>query len=379
MHTLGRAARKSAGLRHLVGHGDRHGNRAVRNRSSGDFDIAADHHRAGTCVDDHTGRGLARLHVDVFDHAHKRDPLADVHGRAHHDGYTVQRIGHIGAEFGIDSLHDAVGGGEVAFAQVQQHVVRLVKRIGHHTLYRGTARNARRGGHANRYLRARATRVNARRGECALSQGVNLPIHTAQAREQQVAPAQAGSRADGRHIDVDALARFGHAGQVGGDHHRRHIGQLIAAAGNGVAKFVNVIVLVQAHAVEQGFHALAGESGFFVARALQTHHQAVADQLVTAHGGHAGQVLDAVRMGSRKAASPQQGHQADESEKCVHGAWPVKRSCLKGHELKNAAGTPTGAAGGGLVANAAVADLGIGQAARKYGVIGCNVFWAHHA
>ena len=153
-----------------------------------------------------------------------------------------------------------------------------------------------------------------------MGQCINLAVHAAQAGQQQGAAAQIGGFADGRHIDVNALAGFGHAGQVGGNHDGGHVFEVDLAAAGGGFIVAQRVFLVHAHAVEQGFHALGGKRQVrAVARALQTHHQAVADELVATHGGHGGQVFDAVGVRQRERQHPQQGRQGQGEQEFSHG------------------------------------------------------------
>ena len=122
-----------------------------------------------------------------------------------------------------------------------------------------------------------------------MGQGVNFAINTAQAGQYQIAAAQAGGFANGRDVDVNFLTRLGKAWQFGSDHDSRRVFKIDLA---GVGRRVEVrqrSFQTHAQTAQHGLHALRREGHIgTVARALQADHQAITDQLVGAHGSHAG-------------------------------------------------------------------------------------------
>jgi hypothetical protein len=107
--------------------------------------------------------------------------------------------------------------------------------------------------------------------------------------------------------------RLGKARQLGRDHDRRHVFDVHLAGGGRCFKVSQGPLHGHAHAAEHGFHALRRERHIrAIARALQTHHQAVADELVAALGGQISQILDAVGTGSRGHQNACGQGQADE-------------------------------------------------------------------
>ena len=144
-----------------------------------------------------------------------------------------------------------------------------------------------------------------------MGQRINFAIHAAQAAEQQSAAAQIGGLADGRHIDVNSLAGLGKARQLGGHHHGGHVFNVELARTRGGFKVGQGTFHAHTQTAEQGFHALRGKGHVrAVACALQTYHQTVTNELVGAHGGHGGQIFDAIGhgAGAAKAQEQEKGH-----------------------------------------------------------------------
>ncbi len=134
----------------------------------------------------------------------------------------------------------------------------------------------------------------------ALRHRIDLSVGAAHRRQQQRAAHQRRRVAHRRHRDVNPCAARGKRRQFGGDHHRRDI----ARAQIGVAH-------VHAHAVHHRLQRLAGERRILqsVAGALQSDHEAVADELIVAHALDRSDVLDPHRRAGGNA-----GQNGDQDE-----------------------------------------------------------------
>jgi len=163
-------------------------------------------------------------------------------------------------------------------------------------------------------------------------------------------------------------------GQFGRHHHGGHVFDVDLAGAGGGFKISQRAFHSNTQAIKQGFHALGREVHVHaVAGALQTHHQAITDQLVAAHGGDRGQVFDAIGHGAA-AGQQQADHQVTKGFHDVH-------VCLgsEGPEFEQCAGAPACLGGVGHVTCASVDDLRIGQTPRLDGVVGGDVIGADDA
>ena len=91
------------------------------------------------------------------------------------------------------------------------------------------------------------------------------------------------------HRHIDAAARLGEGGQIGGDHH-----------GGDIAGIKPLLIVAGIHPqpLQHPHQGLAGEDGGAqpVTRAIQPDNKAIAHELVVAHTLDIGDVLDAHRL-----------------------------------------------------------------------------------
>uniref|UniRef100_A0A1I8APU4 PpsA n=1 Tax=Steinernema glaseri TaxID=37863 RepID=A0A1I8APU4_9BILA len=125
------------------------------------------------------------------------------------------------------------------------------------------------------------------------------------------------------------------------------------------------------HVVE----GLQGERGLgsLVTRAVEPHHQAVADQLVGTHAGNAGDVLEALGMYAERGG--QQDSRGNQLLDVEHDHPNLERPKRADEEAVQ----PTGLAGIGKRAGARIGDARIGDPGRRHGVVGGDVVGAYHA
>ena len=189
---------------------------------------------------------------------------------------AVDRLGHLG------------GGREIGDRQLQAQAVAEQKGSGHRALDRGAVRHAPGRQVVDLHLGAAGGSPRAPHQHVALRHRIDLAVGALQRRHQQRAAAQALGVAERRHRDVDLLAGLRERRQRGRDHHRGHVAQLQTGA----------LRQRDAQLREHRLQALRGERRLrgLVAAAVQTHHQAVADQLVRPYTLDRGQVLDALRV-----------------------------------------------------------------------------------
>ncbi|MNJ43914.1 hypothetical protein D3C77_389400 [compost metagenome] len=125
------------------------------------------------------------------------------------------------------------------------------------------------------------------------------------------------------------------------------------------------------HVVEglQGERRLGG----LVTRAVEPHHQAVADQLVAAHAGNAGNVLQAFSLRDKRDGHQKRG--GNQLLEVEHGHPNLERPKRAEEETVE----PSRLAGIGKRAGARVSDARISHSRRRHGVVGGNVIGANHA
>ncbi|VFT41632.1 Uncharacterised protein [Pseudomonas aeruginosa] len=250
--------------------------------------------------DDDLGHRLARLHVEVLQDRQVVDPLVRVERRADPHRAAVHRMGDARTEQFVDAVDDALGSGEVRAVEVQRQAVALVEAARHRAFDGGAGRDTSGGRYVDGDLRAVAAfGVEAADHQVALGDRVDLAVDTFQRSHQQAAAAQALGVADGRHGDVDRLARLGERRQVGMHRYRGDVLQLHVA---DVGRHLDAEL--RQHVVEglQGERRLRG----LVAAAAQADHQAIADQLVGPHALDAGDILQPLGLG-RAGGQEQRG------------------------------------------------------------------------
>jgi hypothetical protein len=160
------------------------------------------------------------------------------------------------------------------------------------------------GGYALHHARRRTFHRDAACNDCALCDGIDLPVGPVQRRHHQRAAQQAFRIADGRYRHVDLPARPRERRQGGGDKDGGHVLGTELFAGD-----------VDAQAFQQGGQHLFGEWGIAqaVAGGVQAHDQAVAHQIVAAHPVEFDQILQPHRRADRKRRQQAQQHQGKQA------------------------------------------------------------------
>jgi hypothetical protein len=235
-------------------------------------------------------------------------------GRTHPDLTAVSGRG--GARQGaIDGFHHVLGGAEIGRVQLEMDELALPQRHRHFPFHRCAAGDAAHRQMIHRHLGAGTGGAGADHRDIALGHGVDLAIGALHRGQDQGAALQALGVADRRHGDVDGLPGTREGGQAGGDHHGGDVLQLQGLAGRQV----------DTQGGEHADHALHREGGLrgLVAAAVEADDDAVADQLVGAHAGHGGDVLDALgarRLGCEHCAGKAERGQQDALD-AFHGSF----------------------------------------------------------
>ncbi len=145
-----------------------------------------------------------------------------------------------------------------------------------------------------------------------LGDGVDLPVRPVQGSHQQGAAGQAGGIPDRGDLNIDGAAGAGEGGEGRGDDNRRHVVDLDLVTIDGNAEAL--------HHVDQRLH---GKLGFVaVPRAVETDHQAVADQLVFPHPFQGGDILDACPLADFGATEKQKQAETKATEMLFHRRVP---------------------------------------------------------
>jgi hypothetical protein len=156
------------------------------------------------------------------------------------------------------------------------------------------------------HLAATRGRARATHHQAALRQGVDFAVGAAQRRGNQHAALERLGVAHGGHVHIHKLARLRKGGQLRRHDHGGHVLELQLARQVGRQAHTHVLQVVLQRL--GGVGHLRG----LVARAVQTHHQAVAGELVAAHALHGRHFLDAQRLGGPGSAKRQHGQQRPE-------------------------------------------------------------------
>ena len=191
------------------------------------------------------------------------------------DGLRIRR------EVMIHHFRDAGRGGEIRFVKLQAHLFGRLNG-GRCTLDDGAVRDAAHGGMVDRLRVAGAARDESAGDHRALRDGINLAVDSAQAGHQQQAALQTGGVAHGGHGRVDLHARLRERGKRRGDHRSGRVLHQDSGWIHG-----------DAHLLQHVGEALRGEERLLpVAGAFQSHHDAVANQLIFAHAFQRDQFLE---------------------------------------------------------------------------------------
>ena len=190
----------------------------------------------------------------------------------------------------VDRFDHPAGGGKIGGVQFQANLVVLAQVRRYCALYRGAGRNFANRKVIDLHLRAARSRTHTANEHVTLGHGVHLAVGALQRRHHQRAAAQTFGVTDGRHGNVDGLARLGKCWQRSGHHHSGYVLQLQAGAG----RQIDALCLQHRH---NGLHRERRLRGL-VAAAVQAHDNAVAAQLILAYAGNRGQVFQAFGAGS---------------------------------------------------------------------------------
>src|SRR6201991_642590 len=304
-HHRGLAAAERVRLADLRLLADGDPDRTMSHGGGTDLHVGSDDDRAGARVDDNACRGIARCDLEGLDGREPADALRRVERRAHGHRARIQGIGRARAEVLVHRLRDTRGRGEVGRIEVEHEIAALVEGRGHAALDARATGNAAAGGNVHLHAgTALALRTDTADHDAALRDRVDLAIGTLQRRHQQFAATDALRVTDGSHGHVDALTGLGERRQLGGDGHGGGVLQLRTHVGRHV----------HAELLEHVLQALRRERSLarLVATAVETHDQAIADQLVAAHAPDLHQVADTVGVRGHDGAQRQHGDGAAE-------------------------------------------------------------------
>src|SRR5690606_1547388 len=266
---------------------DRHDQRTVRDRRGSHGHVGSDDDGAGARIDDDLGRGLSRVDFEILEVREERSSLRRIRGRANTHGYGIGGERRTGAERVVDQVGQPACGREVRLVQVQDHRFLRKEIVWDGAFYRGAVRYAPGAGNVDRHLRAVGTgSAEAADDEVTLCKGVDVAVRAAQRRHQQAAATQALRVADRGNRDVDRLPRFREWRKIRLDRNGGNVLELQVDARRNRDTELRKHVLDALH----GEGCLAG----LVTRAVEADDEAITHQLVVAHPGDAGKVLDPV-------------------------------------------------------------------------------------
>ena len=301
----------------------------MRYRAVVQQDVLIHHHRTGATIDDHLCRHSGRGHIDALDLADEAYTLVRIGRCTHPYLATVRRRGGT-RQHSIDCCRQPLRRTEVRRIQLQIDILALSQGHRHFTFDRCSVWNP--GGrqvvHGYLGTGTRATRSNHH--QIALSHCIDLSVCPLQRGEDQRAALQALGVADRRNGDIDQLSGTGEGRQVGRYHHGGDVFQL---QGLGCRQ-------IGPHRRQHVDHALHGKRRLrgLIAGAIQTNHEAMANQLIAAHAGNRRNILDP--FGTRRVHEQQRHDRPENHQKAFFSSRHVDHLRMAGMSGRSARAIP---------------------------------------